>query len=717
MARGGSRRRGGSMLEDAMPNNAALREIDEGSDESEEIGAPPEVNDDEFDNNEADDLNNPDVTHLGDSPRVGGARGRMTDLFGEEAESAVGRATSPRLYAQAAQFPTCAQLRVWRWENGIPVGLGTIDSTATEEDFVRQFLTAMPKRAEGRAQFKLRPIDIRGQELGQEVTIVISEHHATLRAMREAEAEEREMRERGVPFPLPQPPGTDMGGEMSRMVEHMLATAEQRARTLEESLEMERERMRSEELRRTQERVDLATQAAQGVQSITDRLMKDESQRAERAIKMQQEQGQLLVTTLTSIFSQQMSMQQQASESARRGDEMRLEQERQRADRERREAEDRRRAEREEWEFKRKREQEENDYRIRVEREEAERKIQREREELERKERREKDEREARERWFSEERARREEREARESREREEARARRESIEREELKERDAERQRQHDLRVKEMEIAAAREREHQLRLLELSKAQESAKGGDALSAAATMMSKFGIAPDQFLPRLFGIMPGGEEKEETEEKPSPWMAMIPAVVGALSEMARASAQAQAGQGAAPPQGGPAPRPRPQPQIPPPTPRQEGPYASPPQQQRREKVFVPPAPVEEAPEREAAVPPTPPPPPEPAKKSLSEIAAEAGLQLKGQKAARVALRTLVRQLASEPEEKWEELIAMALTAEFTIYHYIRAVTVKAAMLEAGAPPDLVTRVIEAMRQSSMVPSDLPYGDSE
>ena len=716
MARGGSRRRGGSMLEDAMPNNAALREIDEGSDESVEIDAPPEVNDDEFDNNEADDLNNPDVTHLGDSPRVGGARGRMTDLFGEEAESAVGRATSPRLYAQAAQFPTCAQLRVWRWENGIPVGLGTIDSTATEEDFVRQFLTAMPKRAEGRAQFKLRPIDIRGQELGQEVTIVISEHHATLRAMREAEAEEREMRDRGIPFPIPQPSGTDMGGEMSRMVEHMLATAEQRARTLEESLEMERERMRSEELRRTQERVDLATQAAQGVQSITDRLMKDESQRAERAIKMQQEQGQLLVTTLTSIFSQQMSMQQQASESARRGDEMRLEQERQRADRERREAEDRRRAEREEWEFKRKREQEENDYRIRVEREEAERKIQREREELERKERREKDERDARERWFSEERARREEREARESREREEGRARRESIEREELKEREAERQRQHDLRVKEMEIAAAREREHQLRLLELSKAQESAKGGDALSAAATMMSKFGIAPDQFLPRLFGIMPGGEEKEEAEEKPSPWMAMIPAVVGALSEMARASAQAQGAQGQAAPQGAPAPRPRPQPQIPPPTPRQEGPYAAPPQQ-RREKVFVPPAPVEEAPEQEATVPSTPLPPPEPPKKSLSEIAAEAGLQLKGQKAARVALRTLVRQLASEPEEKWEELIAMALTAEFTIYHYIRAITVRAAMLEAGAPPDLVTRVIESMRQSSMVPSDLPYGDTE
>jgi hypothetical protein len=86
-------------------------------------------------------------------------------------------------------------------------------------------------------------------------------------------------------------------------------------------------------------------------------------------------------------------------------------------------------------------------------------------------------------------------------------------------------------------------------------------------------------------------------------------------------------------------------------------------------------------------------------------------------LKGQKAARVALRTLVRQLDSSPEEKWEELIVMALTSEFTIYHYIRAITVKAAMLEAGAAPELVTRVISAMHKSTMVPSDLPYGDDE
>ena len=140
-------------------NNAALRPT--AAQEAENLlDAPPEIDEDEFDASEVEGLNDPDVTHLGDAPRIGG-RSRASDLFGEEADHAAGRATSPKLYAQAAQFPTCTQLRVWKWENGIPVGLGTIDSTATEEDFVRQFLSAMPRRGEGRAQFKLRPIDTR----------------------------------------------------------------------------------------------------------------------------------------------------------------------------------------------------------------------------------------------------------------------------------------------------------------------------------------------------------------------------------------------------------------------------------------------------------------------------------------------------------------------------------------------------------------------------
>ena len=664
-------------------NNAALRP----SPTEEALDAPMEEVEDDFDVSEVEALNDPDITHLGDAPRVGG-RSRASDLFGEEADHAAGRATSPKLYAQAAQFPTCTQLRVWKWENGIPVGLGTIDSTATEEDFVRQFTSAMPRKGEGRAQFKLRPIDIRGQELGQEITMVISEHHAALRAVREAEAEERSP---FAGFPQQQ---TDMNGEMSRMVEHMLATAEGRSRALEEALEQERDRMRDEELRRTQERVDLATNAAQGVQAITERMMRDEQQRADRAARMQQEQSQLLITTLTSIFSQQQSMQAASSEASRRADEYRLEQERQRAERERRELEERRRLELQEWEFRRNREREEADAKIRLEREEAERRISREREELERKERREREEAERRDKWFAEERARREERESREARER------------------DSERERQHQRMIKELEVQAQRDREHVERMASLSQAQNNS---DVLGNAAKMLSQFGIAPNEILPRLFGV---GKDDED-ENKPSPWVEALPKIMGVVSDVARASMQAKAQAG---------PMPRPMPQTPPMLPPPYGGMPMPnPEQPRRQPVPrqqaappPPPAQASEAPVQEQAAEPiiTPPPPPAPPPPNLSELAASKGVGLKAQKTARAGLRVLVKQLTGSPEEKWEELISVAIGNELAIYHYANAVGVKAAMLENGASPEMTVKVINGMRLSTLITSlapDLNYGD--
>lgn len=674
-----------------MPASSALQTAQD--DEEALDGFEQEMDEDA---DAAADLNNPDVAHLGGGPSIGGSRSRAaSDLFGEEAEHAVGRASSPRLYAQAAQFPTCVQLRVWKWENGVPVGLGAIDAEASEDDFVRRFYTAMPRRGEGRAQYKLRPIDIRGQELGQEVTVVISEHHAALRAMREAEEEERETR--AMPFV---PPTNEFSGEMSRMVEHMLATAEQRAKALEDALEMERERMRDEELRRTQERVDLASQAAQGVHALTERMMKDEAQRAERALKMQSDQSQVLVTTLTSIFSQQQMMAQQQAEAARRADEYRLEQERQRAERERREAEDRMKREREEAEFRRQREREESELRLRLEREEAARKAEQlkleieaklksEREELERRERREREEAERRERWLAEERARRESREAQEARERE------------------AERARQHDRMLKELEVQAQRDREHAERMISMAKmeleSKNNAQSSDVLGSAAQMLSKFGIEPNEILPRLLGVKQGDEEEEE---KPSPWMAALPAVVGVIGDIARAAAQSKAAQAAqqevqARREVAMMPPPR---ALPPPG-MMYGPPVPPPAQ---------PVPVQAAPVAEAApVAPAPAPAPTPEAKSLSEIAAERGLNLKAQKAARVALRTLVRDLGNSAEEKWEQLIAVAIQNEMAVYHYVRAVSVKSALREAGASEELANRVIDAMRRSPLVPTDMPY----
>lgn len=832
--------RGGRRLLDPLSdpvNVSAMRGGAQQDEDDFDASEPEEEDGYDGEDGSAEGLNDPDVSTLAAPPKIGGgygARGRRSEMFGEEADHALGRASSPRLYAQASQFPTCVQLRVWKWENGVPVGLGTIDATSTEEDFVRKFFTAMPRRGEGRAQYRLRPIDIRGQELGQEVTTVISEHHAAIRQMREAEEEEREMRmygrgrfrgedddrNGGPPQVIVEAPqSSDSGEQMSHVVDRMLEVVEARAKALEDSLDMERERLREEESRRAQERIDLATNAAQGVQVITDRLMKDEAQRAERALRAQQEQSQMVLTTITTQFQQSQQMAAQMAEERRRQDEYRLEQERQRSERERRDVEERLRREREEYETKRTREREEAEIRLRAERDEAQRKfeqqkmelemrLQREREELERKEKREKEDREARERWFAEERARREEREGREAKEREEARLRREMLEREylerkekserddrerrdaimreelrlreaererkerlekeekerremllkeELRERESERQRQHELRVKEMEAAAARDREHAERMASMARleleAKASASGNDTLGNTMKLFSQFGIPPEEVFPRMFGMKPtGGGEDEEGEEKSPGWMAALPVALGALGEVAKAMAARNAG--------GQPPTPRQMPQqqqqmprqmqqqmprtLPPPPPQQQfmpSPQRSPqaqrplpprPQQARPQPVpsgVEAPQMREEAPPVEEPIPfdpmveasaPEPqvevaPEPVEAPKPNLSQMASEAGMSPKAQKSARVSLRALIKKIAGSEESEWEELIGTAILKEINIYYYVKAVTVKAAMLECGAGEELAGRVIVAMRASSSVPSDLPYGD--
>lgn len=815
--------RGGRRLLDPLsdPVNVSAMRGGARQDEDDFDASEPEEEDGyDGEDGAAEGLNDPDVSTLAAPPKIGGgynSRGRRSEMFGEEAEHALGRASSPRLYAQASQFPTCVQLRVWKWENGVPVGLGTIDATSTEEDFVRKFFTAMPRRGEGRAQYRLRPIDIRGQELGQEVTTVISEHHAAIRQMREAEEEEREMRmygrgrfrgedddrNGGPPQVIVEAPqSSDSGEQMSHVVDRMLEVVEARAKALEDSLDMERERLREEESRRAQERIDLATNAAQGVQVITDRLMKDEAQRAERALRAQQEQSQMVLTTITTQFQQSQQMAAQMAEERRRQDEYRLEQERQRSERERRDVEERLRREREEYEAKRAREREEAEIRLRAERDEAQRKfeqqkmelemrLQREREELERKEKREKEDREARERWFAEERARREEREGREAKEREEARLRREMLEREylerkekserddrerrdaimreelrlreaererkerlekeekerremllkeELREREAERQRQHELRVKEMEAAAARDREHAERMAAMARmeleAKSAASGNDTLGNTMKLFSQFGIPPEEVFPRMFGVKPAGEE-EEAEEKSPGWMAALPVALGALGEVAKAMAARSAG--GQPPMTRPMPQHMPQPMprtLPPPPPPQNFvpqqrplprglPTRPPLPRQMEDREILPvreaphirevPPPEEPPPVLDFPTPATPPEPEEPQKPNLSQMASEAGMSPKAQKAARVGLRALVKKVSSAEEKDWEELIGTAILKEINIYYYVKAVTVKAAMLECGADEELAGRVMVAMRASSSVPNDLPYGD--
>ena len=676
-----------------------------------------------FDPEEEDDIENDiessRVTKLDQPPMIGGA-GARSSMFGRGASSPAGRAISPRLYAQAAQFPTCTQLRVWKWENGIPVGLGAIDAMASEEDLVREFYNAMPKKGEGRCQFKMRPIDINGNELGTEVNIVISEHHAAIQKIRRM----KEMGEddgptfshrRGGWF---EDDGSNDEPAFVSQFDRMMTSAEKRAEILERQLEEERSEIRRREEQRMQEQVDLATSAAQGVQVLTERMMADESKRAERAMQMQTEQSQTLITTLTSIFAQQQTMLQAQMETQRRQDEYRLEQERQRAQRERVEADQRRERERIELEERRLREREEYDRRMNAEREALERKLlreqkemeirlQREKEEMQIKILREKEERESRERWFAEERRRKEQQE------------------REDARQREHDRQRQHERMMRELEVQQQKDREHAERMMILSKQelQNKAMGGlgEMLPMATGMLKKMGLEPMDVVQKIFAPEP---------EPTSAWSDTLPKLLGAGADIARAAL----GSKSAPPMPI-ASAPQALPQLPMDDDFEEIDYQERLAALRRQAI-----------PREAPMAPrTPPPqayrpPPEggvisyrqtklasdmlseqppmqsapPQQEDKVNQAAHAGMTLGEQRDARNAMSDLVQALHGSDQSQWQELITKGIMAEPLIFTYIQAITVREAIRETGADSTLTENIVNALKESSLVPSDLNYG---
>lgn len=307
-------------------------------------------------------LNNPDIQELNDPPVIGERKGK-SDMWGSAAET-IGRTSSPKLFAQASNFPTAVQYRVWRWENGVPCAIGAIDVEASEDDFIRMFLNSMPEEGDGRLQYRLRPVDIRGQEIGKEFTINISENHNTLAKLREKkrrkEQQEREvlgMQSSGHGQPIIVNPGGggDSAGasyaeEMGRMFEHAVETAERRTEILQETLEEERERLRQEEKARTEERINMAARSADVVQQMTERLMAADRSRASEQLAGQKEQANMLMSTLTTVFQQQQEAARQQAERLREADMSRLSMDREFFDRQRQQQEAQRERERQEWE-------------------------------------------------------------------------------------------------------------------------------------------------------------------------------------------------------------------------------------------------------------------------------------------------------------------------------------------------------------------------------
>lgn len=669
----------------------------------------------DFDPDEENDIEEEmtrQTIRLDDPPSIGG-RGMGSTMFGNRASTIGGRATSPKLYAQASNFPNCTQLRVWQWQNGVPVGLGAIDSMATEEDLIFEFYDAMPKRGERKCQFKMRPIDINGNELGTEFTTIISEHHIALQKMRrikeEEESDVRGKRRRGW--------DNDSEDEsipsfIQPQFDRVMSSTEKRMELLEKQLEFERSELRRREEQRMQEQVDLATMSAQGVQVLTERMMQDESKRAERAMTMQTEQSQTLITTLTSIFSQQQTMLNAQMEQQRRQDEYRLEQERQRAQRERDDERGRRERERLELEERRMREREEYERKMAQEREAVERKIQqqqkhlelrmqREREEMQLRVLREKEEREARERWFAEE------------------RLRRESQEREDTRQRELDRRLQHERMLKELELQQQKDREHAERMMVLSKQELTNKAmgglGEMLPMASGLLEKFGLEPMDVVQKVFA-----PEREET----SAWADTLPKLLGAGADIARVALTGTK----------------------PVTPIQQMPQALPSmsdlenyeidyEQQMQAMREEQPIGRNTVPQgiqprqdgvisyRDTSLPKLNEPQvqaqPVPTQSQAQQadpttLGAQAGMTLAEQRDARNAMSQLVSTLYGSEQSEWEQHITNAIMAEPSIYTYIDAVSVRLAIRETGADNTLTENIVQALQQSSLVPADMNYG---
>lgn len=814
------------------------------------------------------DLNNPDVETFGEAPLIG-VRSPRSPLFGQNAET-IGRPSSPKLYSSAANFPTAVQFRVWRWENGIPVAMGAISCDASEDDFVRQFYDAMPKEGDGRFQFRFRPVDVNGRELGKEFTKNISEFHKTLqRINRQREREDKESSSRSHsndPILINQ--GQDQSHfaeEMGRMFEQAVETSDRRAAMLEQSLEMERERLRDEEKSRYEERLQVADRSASVVQQMTEKMMATDKIRSKEQMDSQKQHSSMMMSTLTTVFSQQQAAAREQAERIRQQDEARARQDREYFERQKNDREARAVREAKEWERKRLLEKEEAERRLaseekkldlertrieqqrkyeleqlrieaerrqqeadrrretereesrlkmeqqriemerqrnqmladreqsraeaeerrRAEQQEFERKLALMREESERKDRQERDrqerdkqdfqlrmererqEREAahlrrqeelkREELLREERARRDEDRRREDmqlrlkqieadaeRNREfqqrmaeqarlERESQREAMERRERQEREAkeaaerDRQRQHELQTRSMEMDKERDREHQERMMAI---QNVGQGGSNLFGS--LGEQLGLEPTEVLAKLFGADGEGS-----------WSDAIPKMLGSLAEVGKAALTAkteggatvkgrrrvvtpQPGQIIQTPQGpmrvidnrgalaseglfsdGPA-------SFSPSLQSAEPPSAPQPQPQQAEAPASEAKP-QEAPAESAAAGST-----DPATAfgpvSTLDRAKEAGIKLLKQKKARKAIRTLVDKMRDAEESDWMGLVTEAITAEVGIYYYLKAVTVMAALTEAGAEPDLQQRIIAAMKESGMT-EDMPFDEKD
>lgn len=644
-----------------------------------------EQEDDEWDDDEdidEDGVLRSRVDHLPPSAEIDG-EGGYTEIEGEEAQHLPGRSSSPRLFVGGAGHPTVTQLKVYRVENGLPVSMGAIEAEATEEDLVRVFFDSMPKRGEGRTQFRFRPIDSDNRELGVESSTWISENHSSLQRLRAT---------RTAPESGPAPLNMDavMMGLLQNTIHRSQASVDSErlhSRTLMEQI--------------GKERIDLAQNVTTSIQGMSERMLSAETERARAAIEAENNRNKQASDSMAAFFQSQLDMLGSQREAERLREEQRIERERLDAEIRLKEAEQRAAVNA-------------KDHEIRAQSvlAEAQRMDERRRDELAAKQRDEDRRWEQRmEMWREERKAERQEAERRE-RERERMRKEERDREREDRERRELAMQREHEWRLKQLEIEANNKREHdkimaQVQQMQMQAAMQSARGGDIksmLTEAATFLGAVGIDPKDLIQRF--LSPQEPESNNTEA----WADLAGKVIGSMGEVAKAKMIADASKqrrdrrAAIPARDVPM-LPQNMPMMPSqmrmPVPVQQ---QMPPQQQ-----FYPQMPPQQAP-------PVPQPmaPVQEAEPPVAAQPPQISLPFDVQRAARSGIRDLVQKLGSSKREQWESVITVALMQNAAIYDYIQAVSVAYALSEAGANEDFADQIIEALLESPLVPDDLNYG---
>lgn len=397
------------------------------------------------------------------------------------------------------------------------------------------------------------------------------------------------------------------------------------------------------------ERIELAAKSAGSVHELSAKLLETQAAASQRAMEEQRTSGVSQAAMMQSFFTAQAALQ---AEERRRDAE--------RYERERKDEADRRR-----------RDQEDADQRRERERMEWDR--QRERERTEAQARADRDAREFAQKLAEAatlQAARAAEDQRRWDREQNENRRRDE--------ERDKERERQHQTRMKEIETAATRDREHAERMMQMQRS-ESPEG--AFNTVSKFAGSLGIDVKGLVQKM--IVPDSEidiagtiegiGKVITEGIVKP-MVDYAKTVKQVESVKNAQQQHPALMGGGGGGGGTQ-------QIT--------------QQQGGGAPTVP---------TNGVAPPgaAPPPPPSPAD----------NFDLRTQKTCREILRNVAQKLVALDESKWAAEVLSALNTEPQIYHWLKAWSIRGALADVGAQPQLIDRVLKHPALDNPLLADVP-----